>query len=104
MPYIKQEDREIVNQKIDDLIACVETPGDLNYVISRLCHRGFQVPVNDGGGPPAELNYQNLNGLIGVLECVKLELYRTVVAPYEDRKRKENGPVSTLEWTTQYQP
>lgn len=31
--------------------------------------------------------------ILGVLECVKLELYRRVAAPYEDRKIEENGDV-----------
>ena len=34
-----------------------------------------------------------LNAAIGVLECAKLELYRRVVAMYEDGKIKENGDV-----------
>ena len=31
--------------------------------------------------------------VLGVLECVKLELYRRVAAPYEDKKCQENGDV-----------
>jgi len=34
-----------------------------------------------------------INEVIGVLECAKLELYRRVAAPYEERKRIENGEV-----------
>ena len=44
-----------------------------------------------------KLNYAQLNAAIGVLECVKLELYRMVAAPYEDRKCMENGPISDLD-------
>jgi hypothetical protein len=32
-----------------------------------------------------------------VLECAKLELYRMIAAPYEDKKRLANGPVSELD-------
>jgi len=39
------------------------------------------------------LKYSNLNELIGVLECAKLELYRRVAAPYEDEKALINGDV-----------
>jgi hypothetical protein len=38
-------------------------------------------------------NYDNFNEVIGVLECMKLELYRRMIAPYEDTKCKENGDV-----------
>jgi len=37
------------------------------------------------------------NELRGVLECVKLEMYRTVAANYEDKKRWENGSVSKID-------
>jgi len=30
---------------------------------------------------------------VGVLECAKMELYRRVAAPYEDKKKEENGDV-----------
>ncbi len=33
----------------------------------------------------------DFNALIGVLESAKLELYRRMIAPYEDVKMKENG-------------
>jgi len=39
------------------------------------------------------LSYSNVNEIIGALECIKLELYRRVAAPYEDLKIEENGDV-----------
>jgi len=30
---------------------------------------------------------------MGVLECIKQEFYRRAVAPYEDKKKEENGDV-----------
>jgi hypothetical protein len=38
-------------------------------------------------------SYAVFNEVIGVLECMKLELYRRILAPYEDEKCKENGDV-----------
>jgi len=38
-------------------------------------------------------NYADYNEVIGVLECVKQELYRKVISKYEDKKEKENGTV-----------
>jgi hypothetical protein len=39
------------------------------------------------------LRYFHINKAVGVLECVKLEFYRRVAAPYEDEKIKESGDV-----------
>lgn len=56
--------------------------GELNYLITRLCDAFL---MRKG------LCYKNINQAIGALECAKLELYRRVAAPYEDKKSKENG-------------
>jgi hypothetical protein len=64
------------------------TPGQLNYVITALVHRYL---IERG------VNYYNLNEAIGVLECAKAELLRVVVGPYEDKKRRESGPISELD-------
>ena len=77
MPYIHQSERDIL-----DTIKAM-SPGQLNYLITR------QVRNYLG----AAYSYRDLNEVIGVLECVKLELYRRVAAPYEDKKMKENGDV-----------
>lgn len=82
MPYIDPEKRK----QIDDGLTPT-SPGELNYAITRLIHRYLDGPVC----------YNDLNEAIGVLECAKLELYRMVAAPYEDRKRRINGPVSDLD-------
>jgi hypothetical protein len=58
--------------------------GELNYLISRIVDTYIQVKGK---------NYQNLNEVIGVLECVKQEYYRRIAAPYEDKKIAENGDV-----------
>jgi hypothetical protein len=39
------------------------------------------------------VSYTNINAVIGVLECVKLELYRRLAASYEDKKVVENGDI-----------
>jgi len=60
-------------------------PSDLNYTITRLC----DAYICARGGA----SYTLLNEVIGVLECAKLELYRRVAAPYEDKKLQANGDV-----------
>jgi hypothetical protein len=79
MPYIKAEDRIKALDKPG-------TSGELNFAITAL--------INDylwHRGPG--LRYAALNDAIGALECAKLELYRRVVAPYENTKIAENGDV-----------
>jgi len=39
------------------------------------------------------LSYTQINAVIGVLECAKMELYRRIAAPYEDKKSRESGDV-----------
>jgi len=38
-------------------------------------------------------SYQTINDIIGALEGAKMEFYRRVVVPYEDKKIKDNGDV-----------
>lgn len=79
MPYISTERRD----QLDALGYDPYRPGDLNYAITRLIVRYLS----------GSYSYERYNDVIGVLECAKLELYRRMVAPYEDRKMKENGDV-----------
>ena len=55
--------------------------GAFNYATTRALKRLYP------------LSYFNLNRAIGMLACVQAELYRRVVAPYEDQKIAENGDV-----------
>lgn len=87
MPYISEERREFLSNASETEIAAEElTAGDMNYLISTLLDEW----IADKG-----LNYDAINTAIGVLECVKLELYRRIAAPYEDYKLEENGEVYT---------
>lgn len=81
MPYIKQEDRSLVNPLS---ARDADTAGELNYQITKLCDRFIR---RNG------VTYSNLNLVIGALECAKLELYRRVLTPYEECKLNENGDV-----------
>ena len=79
MPYITQEDRQRLEETSQPQIA-----GELNYTITKILDEDL---VRKG------LNYTNLNEVVGVLECAKLELYRRIAAKYEDNKIAENGDV-----------
>jgi hypothetical protein len=77
MPYIKQEHRERVADGVGPF-----NSGELNYTITKLCIDYL-----------VERDYDEFNEVVGVLECVKQEFYRRMVAPYEDKKIEENGDV-----------
>jgi len=95
MPYIPEHLRERYKRFLK-LIEQTMTlaPGHLNYVISKLCHIYI---LRKGSGSTIFFSYKVLNEVIGVLESVKQEFYRKVAAPYEDKKKVENGPVSELD-------
>ena len=85
MPYIKNEDRDRLDKKINELSELINSDsraGELNYIITKLLLK------NTGAG-----KYQDYNELIGMLECAKQEFYRRHIAPYEDEKIIENGDV-----------
>ena len=87
MPYIKQEQRNLVDAKIKDLASAIkgigkqDRAGVLNYTVSCLIRELY------------ELRYSEVNEAVGALECIKQEYYRRLAAPYEDLKIKENGDV-----------
>lgn len=89
MPYITQEERDKLDPIIDKLPTLND--GELNYVITRICHR-FLAKLG--------LRYMNLVRVLGGLICVMFELYRCVAAPYEDKKKAENGFISNLDRIT----
>lgn len=95
MPYITKNHREKLIPHIDALAKAMkeiteEFPeqtrdGLLNFSTTEIINQLF---------PNAR--YTDMNEIIGFLECCKLEYYRKVAAPYEDKKEAENGPVRTF--------
>lgn len=91
MPYIAPEKRtslDLAIKEVTNALAKLEMDeetnnfeGNLNYVISSIINKSYAV------------SYRDINDVIGVLECVKLEYYRRVAAPYEDQKAFDNGDV-----------
>jgi len=80
VPYISQGRREILADR--ELLP--QTEGELNYIITRACQEYLS---------RVGVSYTNLNSIVGVLECAKLEFYRRMVVEYEEGKRRENGDV-----------
>lgn len=86
MPYINETQRD----RLHPINCCGGDPkiaGELNYTISVIIDRYLK---------EKGLSYLYINEVIGVLECAKLELYRRIAAPYEDKKKEENGDVYTF--------
>lgn len=86
MPYIDQETRANIAPSLNELIRQAwyfRSAGTLNYTITQLVIAAL-------GHKPT---YVAFNTVLGVLEAVKLELHRRMVAPYEDTKCDENGDV-----------
>lgn len=87
MPYTKQADRVVYVPLIKQAVYLLENSGnktgDINFLFSSILTKMFK----------NEERYENANKLIGVLECIKLELYRKHIAGYEDLKEKENGSI-----------
>jgi hypothetical protein len=85
MPYIKEEERSG---------ECPETEGQLAYQLTTKILDylyGNQLRVKAKEFTP--MRFKDYAMAVGIIECVKQELYRRVVAPYEDKKCKENGDV-----------
>ena len=87
MPYIKPDKRvkyqKVLTELVDILksLPAEEVDGELNYVVTKILKGVYP------------LRYYHINKAIGVLECIKLEFYRRVAAPYEDNKIEESGDV-----------
>lgn len=87
MPYIDRYDRPEIDQIVDQLDKLMETPGDCNYAITRLLHRYLRTKT---------VRYHNINEVVGILECAKLEFYAMIARPYEQHKADTNGHVGIL--------
>jgi hypothetical protein len=86
VPYIKSE----LRQELEPLVSSfyegpIESPGELNYLVSHLCLARLNSLDRVG--------YKELNEIIGVLECAKQEFYRRMVSEYEDDAIDLNGDI-----------
>lgn len=80
MPYIDNDKRMILDSGAFDPASA----GELNYCFTQLILDYMETKGK---------SYQTVNDIVGALEGAKLEFYRRVAVPYEDKKIKENGDV-----------
>lgn len=87
MPYVKREQRPAIDQSIEPLINHLKSlptedqDGSLNYAVTKIIKKIYPQ------------KYFHLNRALGVLTAITHELYRRIIAPYEDTKILENGDV-----------
>lgn len=88
MPYIRPDRRPKIDNKVSALARALEElgsdKGDLNYAITRLVVEHMK---------RVGVRYSSLSDATGVLNDVKAEFERRIVALYEDEKISENGDV-----------
>ena len=91
MPYIAENFRdEIGNQGLNSLADYVSSlidnnaAGALNYIIFKIVRTRIEKKGR---------NYFFFAWLIGTLICGVFEIYRRLIAPYEDKKITENGDI-----------
>jgi len=90
MPYIKKKDKSPIDKFLDGLIVILvnETQngkmdnGKVVYAIYKM----IALIYGDG-------NFEIKSNALKVLDSAGKEYYRKIMAPYEDRKIIENGPV-----------
>ena len=80
MPYILPRLRSSLAPRT---LAEPHNAGELNFVLTSVVLEYLKTHAG----------YASFNDAIGALECAKLELYRRMVAPYEDVKIAANGDV-----------
>lgn len=87
MPYIKKTERPVIDSLVDPLIDHLKSlpetdqDGALNYTVTKIIKHLYPQ------------KYFHFNRALGVLTAITHELYRKIIAPYEDEKIVENGDV-----------
>lgn len=85
MPYIPKSEKDKVDQRLPALhLLELDNAGQLNYAMHQLISQYISHNKDE---------YQTYNDIIGVLDCVKMEFYRRVISPYEDKKILQNKDV-----------
>jgi len=87
MPYISADERNDIDEKLGDFV--IYDGGELQYVIARLIQDYYYFTEANFG----EVRYEHVEQMMGALAGASMEHYRMIVAPYEDKKIKENGGV-----------
>ena len=88
MPYIPDKEKYAMSAAIENLLACIKTKGDLNYVI---CEVVGKLIINCD-----KLSYTKMSEWIDGVHDAETELRRRILNRYEDIKIIENGDVPSF--------
>jgi len=88
MPYIKKQNRDVLDTDIEILVEAImslpdsERKGNCNYVFTKILNKVF--PAN---------KYHEISEAMAALSDCRDEMYRRRMAPREETAAKENGDV-----------
>lgn len=95
MPYTTQEDRDKVNDLLDQVFENTETKGDINYCITRLVHLwAIKILKKYWEG---KKKYAVLDEAMAIFSSARDCFFRTILGPYEDKAMRKNGCISELD-------
>lgn len=96
MPYITEEERQELDDCIDQMIKCISStktnlnnPDDFSNFLGRINYCFSRIIM----GVMRTTSYKNIAMATGVLENIKQEFYRRIAMPYEEQKITENGDI-----------
>ena len=82
MPYIQSRRREQLDPIVDLMgLSSVVANGDLNYILYAF-YKKYR-----------PIGYNNIKNYCAELRACATEIERTILGPYEDKKREENGDI-----------
>lgn len=84
MPYIHQDIRKQLLPPPTQWGNVPKDVGELNFVLTTTINQFLDTRIRD---------YAAYNSILGVLTAMQHEIYRRLIAPYEDQKIQENGDV-----------
>lgn len=90
MPYIKPFYRKAVDKQVCELTKLIKKHFSENDIDGVVNYMFCKILLKVLGDKPSYLRYERI---LGALECIKQELYRRVITPYEEEKKKENGDI-----------
>lgn len=109
MPYIKEENRQTLDDCIDQMVICFKNNAfrasfdsdQTNYLKEELTNEDFLAIVGDInyvfsrilGQLSKPISYSKIALITGVLENIKQEHYRRVASKYEDQKIVAHGDI-----------
>ena len=91
-PYILPNSRAQIDQAVDELVRIIKLRnndgswmGDASYVVARLLP-GLTLSFG-------EPRFWHIVALMGIMESAKIEIFKRVASPYEQRMQQERGDV-----------